>query len=324
MEGLAGMRLVNLKRTRLWDLYKQGQRSYWIADEVNLAQDRQDWANTSPEAKEVLLKVLGFFATADGTVAENAALKFSVLFQNWPEAVAFYTYQSANEMVHMEMYHRALLEYTSPDLSMFEKYMSLAETSAFVRDKAAFARKWLDNEEAPAWLRLVAFASVEGVAFSSSFGVIFWFKKDGKLYGLVESNDFISRDEALHTRFPCAMLKQLEEEGDGFRILDHVEEIHKVIQEVYDIEARFVDALLPNPLPGLSADLMKQHVRHVVDHLCIRLLEIPPIFGGTQSPFTWMGLSKFDGKSNFFERHATEYQHAIDDDSGPLSLDETY
>ena len=41
---------------------------------------------------------------------------------------------------------------------------------------------------------------MEGVLFSGSFCAIYWFKSKNKMPGLTVSNEFISRDESLHTQ----------------------------------------------------------------------------------------------------------------------------
>ena len=46
-------------------------------------------------------------------------------------------------------------------------------------------------------------ACVEGILFSGPFCAIYWFKKRNLFPGLTLSNEFISRDEALHAEFAC-------------------------------------------------------------------------------------------------------------------------
>ena len=55
---------------------------------------------------------------------------------------------------------------------------------------------------------------VEGIFFSSSFAAIYWIKKRGLMPGLTLSNEFISRDEALHTEFAIMIYSKLVEKLD--------------------------------------------------------------------------------------------------------------
>ena len=42
---------------------------------------------------------------------------------------------------------------------------------------------------------------MEGVLFSSAFAAIFWLKTKNILKGVINSNEYISRDEAIHYEF---------------------------------------------------------------------------------------------------------------------------
>ena len=69
------------------------------------------------------------------------------------------------------------------------------------RKKTNWAVKWIGDEKSSFATRLVSFAIVEGLFFSSSFASIFWIKKKNILPGLCLSNEYISRDESLHVAY---------------------------------------------------------------------------------------------------------------------------
>ena len=70
------------------------------------------------------------------------------------------------------------------------------------------ADKWIGSDSFVE--RLIAFAAVEGIFFSASFASIYWIKKRGLMPGLTLSNEFISRDEALHTEFAILLYSKLQ------------------------------------------------------------------------------------------------------------------
>ena len=58
----------------LWDLYKKQQACIWTAEEIDLAQDLNDWRNKLTDDERYFVKnVLAFFAASDGIVLENLA-----------------------------------------------------------------------------------------------------------------------------------------------------------------------------------------------------------------------------------------------------------
>lgn len=74
-----------------------------------------------------------------------------------------------------------------------------------IKDKAEWCTKWITDGKSDFATRLVAFALVEGIFFSSSFAAIFWIRAKGVMPGLTSSNVLISRDEGLHTSFACLL-----------------------------------------------------------------------------------------------------------------------
>ena len=81
-----------------------------------------------------------------------------------------------------------------------------------IRKKGDWAIKWINDKKSNFATRLIAFACVEGIFFSGAFCSIFWLKKRGLMPGLTLSNEFISRDEALHTEFAILLYTKLEKQ----------------------------------------------------------------------------------------------------------------
>lgn len=88
-----------------------------------------------------------------------------------------------------------------------------------IKKKADWALKWINDANSFAE-RLIAFAAVEGIFFSGSFCAIFWIKKRGLMPGLTFSNEFISRDEGLHTEFACLLYKYIQNKIPTERIYE--------------------------------------------------------------------------------------------------------
>jgi ribonucleoside-diphosphate reductase subunit M2 len=107
--------------------------------------------------------------------------------------------------------------------------------------------------------RLVAFAAVEGVFFSGSFCAIFWLKKRGKMPGLCQSNEFISRDEGLHTDFACLLYSMLNK-----KLTQEV--VHTIVRDAVEIEKSFITDAIPCALIGMNAAMMSTYIEWSVQH----------------------------------------------------------
>jgi ribonucleotide reductase beta subunit family protein with ferritin-like domain len=170
-----------------------------------------------------------------------------------------------------------------------------------IKKKADWAQKWIHDNRSSFATRLVAFACVEGIFFSGAFCSIFWLKKRGLMPGLTFSNELISRDEALHCEFAILLYSKLQKKIDKARI-------NEIIKEAVDIETEFICEALPCKLIGMNSELMIQYIKFVADRLVVQL-GYKKIYN-VGNPFDFMELISLESKTNFFERHISEYSLA--------------
>eukprot|EP00252_Welwitschia_mirabilis_P020967 TRINITY_DN5255_c0_g1_i1.p1 TRINITY_DN5255_c0_g1~~TRINITY_DN5255_c0_g1_i1.p1 ORF type:complete len:313 (+),score=48.49 TRINITY_DN5255_c0_g1_i1:106-1044(+) len=267
-----------IKYHRVWEMYKKAVASFWTVEEVDLSQDLQHWQILTENEKHFIIHVLAFFASSDGIVLENLAVKFLHDVQI-PEARAFYGFQIAIENVHSEMYS-LLLETYIRDAKEKTRLFNAIETIPCVAKKAQWALRWIQSSRSFAE-RLVAFACVEGIFFSGSFCAIFWLKKRGLMPGLTFSNELISRDEGLHCDFACLLYSLLRKKLPQRRVF-------QIVRDAVDIEQDFVCEALSCALVGMNATLMSQYIKFVADRLLLAL-GYSKMFE-VQNPFDWMDL----------------------------------
>ena len=181
-------------------------------------------------------------------------------------------------------------------------YLMLLKKYHVFKKKADWALKWTQSAlDYTFSRRLVAFAIIEGLFFSGAFCAIYWIKERGILPGLTKSNEFIARDERLHTEFACLLYSMINNKLSQ-------EEIYLMITEAIDIESEFILESLPVKLIGMNNDLMSKYIRYVADWLLIKLgyeklYNIP-------NPFSFMNTIGMESRSNFFEERTSTYQKA--------------
>ena len=187
-----------------------------------------------------------------------------------------------------------------------------------VQKKAAWAMKWLNPSKRFAE-RLVAYICVEGILFSGSFCAIYWLKYRGILPGLGLSNEFISRDEALHQTFGELLYKHLKRPLNEQTVKD-------IIKEAVENEKEFIIDAIPCAMIGMNSELMSQYIEFVADRILVAL-GYTKIYN-SQNPFGFMELISLSGKTNFFERFVSEYQRAgvlnNDPEDQMFALDEKF
>lgn len=326
-----------IKYNNLWNFYKKHVSTFWTVEEVLLTDDLTDWKKLNDNERYFIKNVLAFFAASDGIVNENLVLNFYNEVQI-PEARQFYAVQMMMEAVHSEQYSLLIDTYIT-DSAEKEKLFNAVDNIPAVRRKAEWAMKWIEEgstlqhmipekhmknleflskfndfseeisqtldfltHERPSFAqRLLAFVCVEGIFFSGSFCAIYWLKNKGLMPGLATSNDYISRDEGLHTEFAIELYKMLENRLDEKVVFD-------IFKEAVDIEKEFITESLPVSLLGMNSNLMIQYIEFVADRWLV-MLGYNKLYN-SENPFGFMEMISISSKTNFFENRETNYARA--------------
>lgn len=297
-KNLSRFVLFPIKYQQLWKAYKDAEASFWTAEEIDLTQDLTDWNKLSDNEKHFISYVLAFFAASDGIVGENLAIRFYGDV-GIPEARAFYGFQLMMEGIHAETYSLLIDTYVK-DQEQKDKLFNAVSTIPIIQKKAEWAMRWIDSSSSFEE-RLVAFAAVEGIFFSSSFCSIYWLKKRGLMPGLSFSNELISRDEGMHTDFAC-LLHSISDKKTS------EETVQKIIKEAVEIECEFATEAIPVELIGMNNKLMSNYIKFVADRLLVSL-GYNKVYNVT-NPFDFMEMISLQGKSNFFEKRVGDYARA--------------
>ena len=297
----------------IWKMYKKQMDCFWRAEECDLSKDLVDWDKLTADEQYFISMILAFFAASDGIVLENLAQRFMSDVQ-LSEAKAFYGFQIAMENIHSEMYSLLIDTYIK-DSKEKDRLFHATVNVPCIAKKANWAKKWIADNRSSFAARLVAFACIEGIFFSSSFASIYWIKKRGLMPGLTFSNELISRDEALHTEFAVLLYTKLHKKLNKARIVE-------IIRDAVEIEKEFICEALPCRLIGMNATLMSQYIEFVADRLAVQL-GYDKIYVAA-NPFDFMELISIETKVNFFERTNSEYSLAnktVDTDVFEFSAD---
>lgn len=174
------------------------------------------------------------------------------------------------------------------------------------------------NSRTPFAYRVLMMACVEGIFFSGCFAIIFWLKKRGVMPGLTQSNELISRDEGLHTRFALHLYNILSPEN---KLSD--DEIARIFDMAVKIAIEFTNDCLPEPLPELNATLMERYLYFVADSHLSRI-GIAPQYNIRECPLTYMENINMEGVTDFFARQVTNYSKPVQSDTHRVGSCEVY
>ena len=285
-----------IKHHDVWELYKKSVESFWRAEEVDLSKDLADWKRLTDDEQKFIKMILSFFAASDGIIVENLALRFMNEVQS-AEIRAAYSFQNFIENIHSEMYSLLIDTYIQDPEEKMQLFHAV-EHYPCIKKKADWARKWISDGRSSFATRLLAFAIVEGIYFSSSFSAIFWLKQKNVMPGLCLSNEFISRDEGLHVELAVMLYNKLKRKVSKKKFVE-------MMKEAVEIEREFICDAIPCRMLGMNHDMMYEYIRYVANRLCLSL-GYEKVFEA-KNPFPWMETISIERRVNFFEHRVSDY-----------------
>jgi ribonucleotide reductase beta subunit family protein with ferritin-like domain len=289
--------LFPIRYKDVWAAYNKHKASFWTAQEIDFVADKTDWQRLDDNERYFIEHILAFFAGSDGIVLENIVANFSQEIPI-PEVRCFYAFQSMMENIHSETYALLIATYVTPTQRQDELFNAI-HTIPCVAEKAQWALRYMDPEKATFAKRLLAFGFVEGLFFSGAFCALFWLKERGLMTkSLGKSNEWIARDEGLHTEFAVLLYSYIVSKVPRGEVED-------MVREAVSIEEKFICESIPCRMIGMNQEMMCQYIRHVADRL-LQQFGYTPIYASS-NPFPFMDKISLEGKTNFFEQRVSEY-----------------
>jgi ribonucleoside-diphosphate reductase beta chain len=311
--------LMPLKYHWAWEHYINGCANHWMPTEVGMAKDIETWRSNklSPAERQVILRNLGFFSTAESLVGNNLVLAIFKHVTN-AECRQYLLRQSFEEAVHTHTFLYVVDSLALDEREVFNMYREIPAiqrkdefemklTAAVLDPKfttSTFegAQKLLENI-------IGYYVIMEGIFFYSGFVMVLSFHRRNLMTGIGEQFQYILRDETIHLNFGIDLINGIKAENPELWTPEFQQRITALIEEAVELEIAYAQDCLPSGVLGLNASLFRQYVQHVADR---RLERIGlPVRYGSQNPFTWMSETMDISKEkNFFETRVTEYQSA--------------
>jgi len=311
--------LMPLKYKWAWEHYLNGCANHWMPTEVAMTKDIELWKSNqlSQEERRMIMRNLGFFATAESLVGNNIVLAIFRHVTN-PEARQYLLRQAFEEAIHTHTFLYIVDSLALDEGEVFNMYnevntihnkdqfeMKLTEdilNPDFNTNTKEGVQKFLEN--------LIGFYIImEGIFFYSGFVMILSFLRQNKMVGIGEQFQYILRDETIHLNFGIDLINGIKQENPEVWTPEFQEHITNLIKEAVELEYLYAQDCLPNGLLGLNASMFKEYVQNIADRRLERIGLSAQYH--SKNPFPWMSETIDLGKEkNFFETRVTEYQSA--------------
>ena len=295
-----------------FEYYKNQHRAHWLADEVPLASDLNDWRlNLNESEKNLIGNILKSFAQTEVHVNDYWSSKISQWFPK-PEVVAMASSFGAFEAIHAEAYARLNDE------------LGLDNFQAFMEDEASrnkierLLETPSDTLEEKALALAIFSAFTEGVNLFSSFAILMSFQLRNLLKGTGQIVEWSVRDESLHSTAGCWLFRTLMQESPE---LDTVEMRNNVIEACnlsVKLEFDFIDkAFEMGEIEGLNKDQLKNFIKARANDK-MKELGYNPVYNDLDPALLkqveWFGhLTSGKTHQDFFANRVTDYSKSTGD-----------
>jgi len=284
----------------IYDLHKATEAQNWMASEIDLSVDRQQYKGVLTAFERRLIDwTVSFFAASDGLVMENLNVNFSAEVRV-PEILAFFAYQTHNEAVHSETYS-LMIDALSPSRDKKMHLLQAFKENPCVERLIQWGNSWLDKSKHPFRVRNTAFVIYEALLFSGKFAVIFWFKKRNLLPGVCHANQLIARDESVHEDAGVMIHGKLKHKVEP-------DVVRAMVDEALQIDLQYFGDLLSEPAPGMNYELMADYLRIVSNRILGRFGCDPVYPHRPNSISDMMDTIGAENKTSFFEHRNPVYQ----------------
>jgi ribonucleoside-diphosphate reductase subunit M2 len=296
-----------VKYDGLAELYQSLKRTTWFPHEVNLAVDALQWQSLDRDIVHFMSRFLFFFAQFDGIVNENLFDNFRSETSHIKEARWFYAVQAFNETIHGEMYGLTI-EAVIKEPKEKHKAFNAIHNYPSIKAIKLWIDLYMDNKK-PLEERILAFACIEGMIFSGAFAAIYWIKRKKLLPGITKANEWIARDEGIHTQFAVCLYRTLLSRGDVKQLSQN--QIDMIIGGAIHVSDIFLEEAFTKDerkmsFPGMDHESLMGYVK-VTGNYWAKEFGGKELYPGLVNPLDWMAIIGLNNKSNFFETTATEY-----------------
>jgi ribonucleoside-diphosphate reductase beta chain len=249
-----------------FDFYKNQHRAHWLADEVPLASDLNDWKLKLNESEKNLIgNILKSFAQTEVHVNDYWSTKVSIWFPK-PEIQAMARVFADFESIHAEAYARLNEELGLDDFAAFmEDEVSKAKIDRLIEVPG-------ETIEERALSLAIFSAFTEGVNLFSSFAILMSFQLRNLMKGTGQIVEWSVRDESLHSKAGCWLYRTLLKECPELDTPDMRNKIIEACELSVQLEYDFIEkAFEMGDIDGLNKEQLKAFIKERANEKMIEL-----------------------------------------------------
>lgn len=284
--------------------YDKQVAAFWTFKEVEKSIiDDHGTINSLPEhIRDNIKGPLLFLAFGDSLISDNISVMARKI--TIPEIIKGLSFQQHTELgIHNPCYSKMVLPFIG--ISKLESLKEELQKRPCVIAKENFMRQHFgnqsENDNSNVAIQVLACIINEGLFFSASFAYIFWCKDNHFLSGIGKVNEFIARDEWLHTQLWMEIFEMIVSKPSP-------REVHMLFKKAVNIECSFADECIKIEVSDMNKEYTYQYIKYVADTLLVHI-GYPTIYD-VSNPFSFMNKFGMSRMNDFFLSTTTDYKHA--------------
>lgn len=242
---------------QFYDIWKKAHQSHWIADEVSMASDINDWKTILTDTEKQLVgHILKGFTVSEIFIEDFWSSKVSRWFKVPEVQMMAHTF-AAFESIHADGYDKLN---SSLGLEDYEAFLHEPATKAKI-DRLMMSSGKTKTDIAKSLAVFSAFN--EGVNLFSSFAILLNFTRFNKMKGMGQIISWSINDEQLHSQAGCMLFNEFIKENPEIWTDELKKELYDAARLTIELEDDFIDkAFELGEVQGLTKHQMKQFIRH--------------------------------------------------------------
>jgi len=242
---------------KAYGYWEKQQQAHWLATEVPMSGDLQDWElNLTESEKNLVSMILKSFVNFEILIEDYWTSKVAKWFPH-PEIAMMCAAFGSMESIHASAY-----AHLNDTLGMLDYEAFLKEPSAKIRLDRLLETPGKTKEDIARSLAIFS-GFTEGVSLFSSFAVLLSFSRVNKLKGVGQIISFSIRDESLHSEAGCWLFREFIKENPNLWTDDLKKTIYEAARLTVSLEDNFIDkAFEMGNIESISSKDLKNFIRN--------------------------------------------------------------
>lgn len=310
-----------------FDIWEQHDAMVWHKSEYDLSQDVVDFSQDTSKNIELITNIMRLFTQNDTQAANGYATLLRIfkpfevysMLSGFNDREITHTHNYANFTETLGFSNEIYSEFLEiPVMSTKTEYMDKAKVKKYEEYKEL---KLADSKVHEIYRRDIArmlavyAGGLEGISLMAQFAMLLSFQKKGKYPGLCTIVEWSIKDEAMHVKGNCMLLRAFIEENLDIWDDELKRDIYSAIREIVEYEHALIHWLNPD-----DKETYLRYVEYMADQ-ALQEMGMKKNWFISENPIPFMEDITGMVLTDFFSGSVTEYSKEVEGNWDEVSFE---